>query len=98
MEAMTIDELQSSLPVHEQRMLLALKEEQVLQAVTNEKTRRGRGRGRGRGSFRGRGRGRQSFNKDDIECYKCHKFGHFQYECPIWEKNANHAEVEDKLE
>ena len=44
------------------------------------------GRGRGRGMFRGgrgRGRGRrQSLNKAIIECFKCHKLGHFQYECP----------------
>lgn len=44
MEAMTIDELQSSLLVHEQRMLLTVEEEQVLQAVTNEKSGRGRGK------------------------------------------------------
>jgi len=44
MEAMAINELQSSLLVHEQRMLLVVEEEQVLQAVTNEKSGRGRGR------------------------------------------------------
>ena len=54
MEAMTIDELQSSLLVHKQRILLVVEEEQVFPAVTNEKS--GRGRGRGRGSFRGRDR------------------------------------------
>jgi len=53
MEDMTIDELQSSLLVHEQRMLLAVEEEQVMQTMTDEKygRRRRRGRGRGRGSF-----------------------------------------------
>ena len=42
------------------------------------------GKGRGRGVFRGgcgRGRGRQSLNKSIIECFKCHKLGHFQYQC-----------------
>jgi len=96
MESMTIDELQSSLPVHEQRILLVVDEEQVMQAVTDEKSKRGRGRGRG--SFRERGSGRQSFNKAEIECFKCHKRGHFQYECPQWEKKENYAEVEDKVE
>ncbi|KAG7588829.1 Zinc finger CCHC-type [Arabidopsis suecica] len=38
--------------------------------------------GRGGGSFRGRGQGRgRLFNKATIECYRCHKLGHFQYEC-----------------
>jgi len=96
MESMMIDELQSSLLVHEQRMLLVVDEEQVMQVVTDEKSRRGKGRGRG--SFRGRCRGRQSFNKAEVEYSKCHKLGHFQYECPQWEKKANYAEVEDKVE
>jgi len=100
MDIMTIDELQSSLLVHEQRMLLTVEEEQVMQAVTDDKSGRGRGRGRSRGgSFRDRGRGRQSFNKAEIQCFKCHKFGHFQYECSTWEKKANYTEVEeDKVE
>ena len=98
MDNMTIDELQSSLLVHEQIMMLATDEEQVMQAVTEDKSWRGRGRGRSRGSFRGRGKGRQSFNKAEVECFKCHKLGHFQYECPMWEKKANYAEVEDKEE
>ncbi|BAT72884.1 hypothetical protein VIGAN_01032700 [Vigna angularis var. angularis] len=37
MEAMTIDELQSNLQVHEQRMMLAV-EEQFMQIVTDEKS------------------------------------------------------------
>ena len=56
----------------------------------------GGGRG-GRGTSRGHGRGRQRFNKTLVECYKCHKLRHFQYECPSWEKGAHYAEVnEDK--
>ena len=62
-----------------------------------DKASRRRGRGRGNGSFRGgRGRGRQLFNKAVIECFKCHKLGHYQYECPDWEKNANYVELERK--
>nr|KYP74877.1 Retrovirus-related Pol polyprotein from transposon TNT 1-94 [Cajanus cajan] len=98
LDTMTIDELQSSLLVHEQRMTFSTAEEQVMQTVVDEKGGRGRGRGRGRGSFRGRGRGRQLFNKAEVECFKCHKLGHFQYECPLWEKKAHYAETEDKEE
>lgn len=54
--------------------------------------------GRGRGSSRGRGRGRQSYTKALIECYKCHKLGHFQYECPSWEKGVNYAEFDEEEE
>ncbi|XP_047150625.1 uncharacterized protein LOC124822641 [Vigna umbellata] len=92
LEIMTIDELQSSLFVHDD-------EENVLH-ITNE-DKGGRGRGRGRHFIRdgqGRGRGRQPFNKANIECFKCHKLGHFQYECPTWQ-NANYveAEVQDEI-
>ena len=59
------------------------------------------GRGRGRGVFRGgrgKGRGRQSLNKAIIEFFKCHKLGHFQYECPDREKKANYAKLEEEEE
>jgi len=95
LDTMTIDELQSSLLVHEQRMTHSVEVEQVMQTVFDG---RGRGRGRARGAFRGRGRGRQTFNKNEVECFKCHKLGHFQYECPMWEKKANYAEMEEEHE
>ena len=63
-----------------------------MQTVFEEKN----GRGRGRGAFQGRGRGRQTFYKNEVECFKCHKLGHFQYECLMWEKKVNYAEMEDK--
>jgi len=61
---------------------------------------RAEGRGCGRGFFRGRGRGRgrQSFNKAFVECYKCHKLGHFQYECPSWDKEANYTKLGEEEE
>ncbi|KAA8528098.1 hypothetical protein F0562_035033 [Nyssa sinensis] len=89
----TIDELQSSLLVHEQRMNGHHGEEQVLKVTHEDNTSRGRGRGVFKG--RGRGRGRQLFNKATIECFKCHKLGHFQYECPSWENGANYAELDE---
>ncbi|KZV23270.1 hypothetical protein F511_17779 [Dorcoceras hygrometricum] len=41
------------------------------------------GRSRGRGK-RPRGGGRQTqqrYDKSNVECYNCHKFGHYSYEC-----------------
>ncbi|WKA06415.1 hypothetical protein VitviT2T_024314 [Vitis vinifera] len=72
------------------------RDEQALKVTYNDKF-AGRG-GRGCGAFRGRGRGRgrQAFNKAIVECYKCHQLGHFQYECPKWEKGAHYAELNEK--
>ncbi|KAA8524643.1 hypothetical protein F0562_011066 [Nyssa sinensis] len=60
-EELSIDELQSSLLVHEQKINQQEKEEQALKASTENHSTprgdRGRGKGRGRGRDRGRGRG-----------------------------------------
>ncbi|XP_050387263.1 uncharacterized protein LOC126803509 [Argentina anserina] len=85
-ESLTIDELQSSILVHEQQMLGHRSEsgEELVLKVTLEGRNDGRSNdnfaARGRG--RGRGRGRLGFSKALIECFKCHKLGHYQYECP----------------
>ncbi|KAK9931772.1 hypothetical protein M0R45_019036 [Rubus argutus] len=94
-DEMSIDELQSSLIVHEQKFHKQSGEEQALKVSYEEKA---GGRGRGRTAPRGRGRGRQQFNKAIVECYRCHKLGHFQYECPTWGKEANYAEVDEQEE
>ncbi|XP_071705208.1 uncharacterized protein [Rutidosis leptorrhynchoides] len=97
-DTMSIDELQSSLVVHEQKFKRS-SSEGVDHALKIEDFSGGRGRGRGRNSYRGRGRGRGrsgSFDKSTIECYKCHGLGHFQYECPQWSKEANYAEYDDQ--
>ncbi|KAB2626152.1 hypothetical protein D8674_017812 [Pyrus ussuriensis x Pyrus communis] len=102
LDAITIDELQSSLTVHEQKFHRSSNVEQVLKVTTDVRTEGSsstyRGRGRGRSNYRGRGRGRggQVFNKDTVEFYKCHNLGHFQYECPKWEKEANYADVTEE--
>ena len=89
---MTIDELQSSLFVHEKKFK-KISHEEGDQALNV------RGRGRDRGSYRGRGRGKgRSFNKATIECYNCHQLGHFQYECPIRYNGAHFVEIEEKNE
>lgn len=33
-----------------------------------------------------------------MECYKCHQLGHFQYECPTRNKEANYAELDEEEE
>ena len=93
---LTIDELQSSLLVHEQRMSSHVEEEHALKITHGEQS---RGRSQGRGSFRGRGRGRgrQTFNKATVECYNCHKLGHFQWECQSKEKETNYAETQEEM-
>ncbi|GAU38995.1 hypothetical protein TSUD_378710 [Trifolium subterraneum] len=94
---MSVDQLQSSLIVQETRMKWQKdQEEQVLKMSYAGRGNRGRGnrntRGRGRSSG---GRG-QKFSIENIECYKCHKLGHFQSESPNWEEeNANYAQFDD---
>nr|KYP75591.1 hypothetical protein KK1_019782 [Cajanus cajan] len=100
---LSLDELQSSLLVHEQKMnRSSTMEEQTLKASTNTPSYNSRGRGRGGGRGRGRGgRGNRDFNKNSrgnndqfqgndrgrdhnkskVECFRCHKFGHYASEC-----------------
>ncbi|XP_050877827.1 uncharacterized protein LOC127081631 [Lathyrus oleraceus] len=68
-------------------------EEQALK-VTYEA---GRGCGRVGYRGRGRGRGRTDFNKATIECYQCHRLGHFRYKCPR-NNEANYAEFDEEAE
>nr|KYP67629.1 hypothetical protein KK1_023973 [Cajanus cajan] len=80
---LSLDELHGSLLVHEQRMQDSQPDEQVLKITHDSRSKTGHGHIRGGGSRgRGRCRGRQSLNKALVECFWCHKLGHFQYECP----------------
>jgi len=96
-ETMSIDELQSSLLVHEQRMNYHTTAEEHALKVTYED--HSGGRGRGRNVFRGRGRGRirPSFDKSTVECYSCHELGHFQYECPKKGFRANFVDTSEEM-
>ncbi|XP_048232508.1 uncharacterized protein LOC112535352 [Ricinus communis] len=96
---LSVDALQSSLLVHEQKFKKEKdvdSDEQALQATYEDKL---SGRGRGRHAFRGRGHGRSrgSHYMEHIKCYKCHKRGHFQSECPEWKLETHYAEEEEEL-
>ena len=99
---MTVDELQSSLLVHEQNLSKHEGEEHALKIEGSRGVQyQNRGRGGYRGGYRGgrggRDRGKSSFNKSNVECFKCHKLGHFKNECPDWERTANYAELEEDI-
>lgn len=126
-DELSVDALQSSLLVHEQKMSRSsTTEEQALKASTYTHSNSSRGRGRGRktgdrgnkngsryrdGSknfkanndhFQGKGRGREH-DKSKVECYRCHRFGHYASECYTRlpddkEKGENSNFVEDKKE
>lgn len=96
---MSVDELQSTLLVHEQKFKKPEKEEEQAFRVEQGEGSGTRGRGRGRGSTRGRGRGRgrTQSNRETVECYRCHRLGHFAYECPDT-KQANYADFDEQEE
>lgn len=115
-DVLSLDELQSSLLVHEQKMNRSSTfDEQALKASTFISSSNSRGRGRGRGRSRGRGRGDRrgrdscrnfkanndqsqgkgrgrDYDKSKIECYRCHKFGHYASECYTRLPNDNEKE------
>lgn len=93
-DSLSVDALQSSLLVHEQKFRKNGGEEQALKVSYDERGSRGRG-----AAIRGRGRGRgRQINKDTVECYKCHQLGHFQYKCSSRDKKANYVEVDEDEE
>ena len=88
--------------VHEQKVIDKRSEEQVLQVENVPKYGQGRGRWpsqRGRGYSRGRGRGRSFVNRSTINCFRCGKQGHYQFECLGLEKEVvNYAEFGEEEE
>ena len=71
--SITVDELQSSLLVHEQKFRRSREDDQALRVYDDQFG----GRNRGRNTYRGRGRGRgaQAYNRATVECFRCHKTG-----------------------
>ena len=37
-------------------------------------------------------------NKATIQCYRCHRLGHFQYKCPTMNKESRYAELDEEEE
>lgn len=100
-DCITVDELQASLQIHERKVVEKRTEEQVLQVENDPKEGKGRGKWnfqRGGNSFRGRGRGRSFVNRAAINCFRCQKLGHYQFECTSLEKKANFAEFDEEEE
>ena len=86
----------SSLLIHEQKFRRNRGDDQALRTYDE----RPGGRYRGRGNYRGRSRGRgvQMYSRATVECFKCHKLGHFQNECPGLYKEANYAALNQEEE
>ncbi|XP_011010269.1 PREDICTED: uncharacterized protein LOC105115158 [Populus euphratica] len=97
LDILSIDELQSSLLVHEQRISRhVVIEERALQTTYGAQQ---GGRDGGRNNYRGRGRGKFGFDKTTIECYNYGDRGHFQWECPrkAWDQKVNYAETREEM-
>jgi len=101
-DKLTVDELQASLLVHEQKVVEKRSEEQVLQVMNEPRNAQGRGRGifqRGRIYSRGRGRARPFVNRSAINCFRCGQQGHYQFECSSSEKGVvNYAKFDEEEE
>ncbi|GKU96956.1 hypothetical protein SLEP1_g10137 [Rubroshorea leprosula] len=90
-----LDELQNSLLVHEWKINRQDKQEQAVQISQTQAlqtTVNSRAVGRGKEIWKGRPRSdnrSKSAGKANIECFRCHKYGHYRSECRV---NLNRGE------
>nr|KYP60819.1 Retrovirus-related Pol polyprotein from transposon TNT 1-94 [Cajanus cajan] len=75
---MMVDELQSSLLIHEHKIKRQEMTEQALKVTGDYSAPR--------------------VTEHLIECYRCRKLGHFQYECPTYANYAEDTELDDEQE
>lgn len=98
-DKMSIEELQSTLIVLEQKFKKNEKEEEQALKIDVGDGSNSKGRGKGCSSYwgRGQGRGRDFVNKETIECYNRHKLVHYAYEYPN-AKEANYVGFDENEE
>ncbi|KAA3479439.1 Retrovirus-related Pol polyprotein from transposon TNT 1-94 [Gossypium australe] len=89
-DLLSLDELQTFLLVHEQK---------IIQQDKEEKRQRQR---RGRGGYRSTIEHSKSVDKSNVECYRCHKHRHYQNECRTnlpkdSGEKSNFAETEEEI-
>ncbi|CAM8945457.1 unnamed protein product [Rhodiola kirilowii] len=93
-DLLSVDELQSSLLVHEQKLKVKEPEEQALKVEHTSS--REKGRDNLQRGMRGRGEPK-IVNRATVVCYKCRQVGHFRSECPTREKRLNYAEFDESV-
>ncbi|KAA8550309.1 hypothetical protein F0562_001993 [Nyssa sinensis] len=93
-DSMSIDELQSSLLVHEQKMNRQDKKEQALQASASKGGGQGRGRGRGRGGNDGRHSNQKFEDFDSQGRGKGHDKNNNNHSTPSKSKSADKSRVD----
>ncbi|KAK6164437.1 hypothetical protein DH2020_001301 [Rehmannia glutinosa] len=77
LETMTIEQLLGSPQAHEEKRRRKIQQTKNEENFHNNKSQRGRGRGQGRGRGRGRGNSYSRYDKSQVQCYNCQKFGHY---------------------
>ncbi|XP_052198348.1 uncharacterized protein LOC127805637 [Diospyros lotus] len=109
LETMSTEELLGSLRVHELRIKKHSQSNSTDQALvskftfdnSNSEHVQGQTSQRGRATYRGRGRGRGGYGrgKANVQCFNCHKFGHYSFECSSkFEDHVNLAEASNDVD